>query len=409
MLTSVSCNQKNAGNTGQFNADFSKKDSFTVKGTIENIDKGWVKLYEEAPDFSSFSIDSTQLKGGNFTLTGTLEKMLPAFLTVNDTLFVPSIFLEPGTVSIKARLKKAETFKEYYFGSEKFYLDFDIKGTTANEEFQEYRSAMEAVFSKSFQSRLDSAFNTLNGLDAVVDSISFDRYSKDSEILMNSLRYKIDSVRKSFVAAQGSASVSPYILTQQGSGFNLDVFSVVEMEELFNGLNASLSQNVFYQLCQKKLERAKKLKVGENAPDFNYQHVNGKRSSLTKMKGSYVLLEFWAHWCAPCLAKFPDLTKVYNEYATSGFEILAIHDNTDTKIWLPMHKAMGLPWPSILIDEAEGKDSSIWELYDIETLPTTYLIDKTGKIRMRNPSTEMLRAILDNEKPTKQWGLNLLN
>jgi peroxiredoxin len=112
------------------------------------------------------------------------------------------------------------------------------------------------------------------------------------------------------------------------------------------------------------------------APDFTLQDLSGKKVSLSGLKGSVVLLEFWATWCPPCRSSIPGLERLHKAYGGKGLTILAI--SVDEGGWdkvsnfIAEHK---ITYPVLKgTDEVSTK-------YLVRMIPAMYLVDKQGVIR----------------------------
>ena len=137
--------------------------------------------------------------------------------------------------------------------------------------------------------------------------------------------------------------------------------------------------------------------VGQKAPDFELQTVDGKSMKLSDLKGKPVMLNFFATWCPPCRAEMPVLQEVYKEYEAQGFVILAVNLNESELVLKSFREKLGLTFP-IVID----KDDRVSRLYDIVPLPTSYFVDKngvvqgkwTGEVRSKDQLKQLLQPIL---------------
>jgi peroxiredoxin len=115
--------------------------------------------------------------------------------------------------------------------------------------------------------------------------------------------------------------------------------------------------------------------VGEMAPDISLPDANGNFVTLSSFKGKVVLVDFWASWCGPCKATLPATIKLYNRYKAQGFEVLGISLDTDRDAWLRATNRYKLPY--IQLNDAASTSASDYFVYAI---PTSFLVDQTGKV-----------------------------
>jgi len=112
------------------------------------------------------------------------------------------------------------------------------------------------------------------------------------------------------------------------------------------------------------------------APDFTLKTIDGQEITLSKLKGKVVLLDFWATWCGPCRESIPHLIQLYKTYRENGFEMIGISlDKGDAAVVRNFAKSMDIPYPIVIATEEMARD------YRVTSIPTTFFIDKEGKIR----------------------------
>lgn len=126
-----------------------------------------------------------------------------------------------------------------------------------------------------------------------------------------------------------------------------------------------------------------KLKLLSNpkpAPDFILLDMDGESHSLKHYRGKVVLINFWASWCSPCLREMPSLQKLYEDLGTTSFVVLAINQwEDDERAFEFMGQLNPAPTFPILFD----KDSKISDRYGVQGLPSSYIVDKQGRIVYR--------------------------
>ena len=84
-------------------------------------------------------------------------------------------------------------------------------------------------------------------------------------------------------------------------------------------------------------------------------------------ENEYVLIDFWASWCSPCIAEFPTLKKLYSTYNNDGFEIVSVSLDRQSYEWKVMSEKQELPW--IDLADTEGMDGSTATTYSVEGIP----------------------------------------
>jgi peroxiredoxin len=134
---------------------------------------------------------------------------------------------------------------------------------------------------------------------------------------------------------------------------------------------------------KKKQEASLTTAIGKKAPEIEMPLVNGEQLKLSELKGNVVLLDFWASWCGPCRAENPNVVKLYNKYKDSGFTVYSVSMDSNKDKWLQAIEKDQLTWPSHVSD-LKGWSSSGGRTYGVSSIPTTYLIDKKGKIIRKN-------------------------
>jgi thiol-disulfide isomerase/thioredoxin len=120
------------------------------------------------------------------------------------------------------------------------------------------------------------------------------------------------------------------------------------------------------------------IKFGYNAPELALPSLNGDTLRLSSLKGKVVLLDFWASWCGPCRMANKGLAKLYSKYKSKGFEILSVSLDENSNSWKKAIKKDKAIWLQVIDDR--GPEAFTAMKWQITSIPTTYLIDKEGKL-----------------------------
>ena len=130
-------------------------------------------------------------------------------------------------------------------------------------------------------------------------------------------------------------------------------------------------------------------KIGTMARNIGGFDVNGTKVSLSDFKGKYVLIDFWASWCAPCRAAMPALKESYEKVkAKENFVLLSVSLDTKKEGWLKAIAKDGIPWLNISNLKGWGEPASA--AFGIRAIPANVLIGPDGKIVAYNLFDEAL-------------------
>lgn len=119
------------------------------------------------------------------------------------------------------------------------------------------------------------------------------------------------------------------------------------------------------------------LAVGELAPDFVLNYTDGNQVTLSDLRGHPVILNFWATWCGPCRLEMPDLVRVYQEHAEDGLVVIGVNFQENNDQIKAFAEEFGIPFPLA----ADAGD--VARAYQVRVMPSSYFIDKEGKVNTR--------------------------
>mgnify|MGYP005853822767 CR=1 FL=1 len=120
------------------------------------------------------------------------------------------------------------------------------------------------------------------------------------------------------------------------------------------------------------------LEAGDDAPDFALPSLTGDGTvELSRYRGKLVYLDFWASWCAPCLTAIPEIEKMRKEFPADRFQVIAVNLDQKTRKALRFLEKNPIGYPS-----ASDPEGRLPTRFGVDTMPTSYLIDGDGVIRL---------------------------
>lgn len=150
------------------------------------------------------------------------------------------------------------------------------------------------------------------------------------------------------------------------------------IRKMLNQLSPEIQKLPSARMLETQLVLARNLEKGKLLKSISLADTAGRRVSISDFKGKYVLIDFWASWCAYCRLEHPGFIQAYNKYKQKGFQIISVtlDKPTEKRAWMNAIKKdqIGL-WPQ-LMDELNAAQ----EVYNIRAVPANYLIDGEGII-----------------------------
>lgn len=120
-------------------------------------------------------------------------------------------------------------------------------------------------------------------------------------------------------------------------------------------------------------------KPGELAPAFALDKLEGGSLALADLRGSPLMINFWATWCPPCRGEMPDLDALQRQHRDAGLVVLAVNLQEDAPTVRRYADTLGLTLPIVL-----DRNGRVADRYNLTALPTTYFVDREGVVRDLN-------------------------
>lgn len=323
---------------------------YVLSGKFDNFKSDSVFLMTDSEEVLS-SVPSSD---GSYTFTGDIDAPMLAIVSADRNVDnIGCIFvLEPGNITVSSVL-------------DSFYV---AHGTKANEGFSGFITENYKIrikISETGGMATDDLISMIENLD--------EKIKKD---VMDNL----DNFYGLFCVNRLSEPDDPESTRQF-----LDKFP------------ESVRKSEMWKSMDQEIDRAMNFGVGKPYLDFTQDDQDGNPITASKViadsRNRYVLIDFWASWCGPCMNELPYIKEAYQTYSSKGFEILGVSLDREREDWLRAIKEENMNW--LHVSDLNYWNNAVAELYGIHSIPANFLVDcKTGLIVEKGLRGDALSRIL---------------
>lgn len=345
------------------------KPNFTLTGIAKGVQDGTMVYLERQDEAKgTMAIDSVKISKGTFTIKGTATEPAVNFIQVKGVEGKIAFILDQGTIIFK--IYKDSIGKSV------------IGGTSDNDALQKFN-----VFSQKVQQKMQD-FQTVNmekmqTAQANKDNATIQQLMDEFGLLQNELL----AYTTSYPEKNPNSFLSVLLLDNM---FNQPEVDIQKIKNVYGSLNAKLKQTKPGISIKTKIDNFKDLSEGSVAPDFSAPTPDGKTLSLKQALGKVTIIDFWASWCGPCRKENPNVVALYNEFHAKGLNIIGVSLDKDGAKWKEAIAKDGLTWSHV--SNLQFWTDPIAVLYNIKSIPATYILDEKGVIIATNLRGEELRA-----------------
>lgn len=332
--------------------------SYKIEGEVQIRElSGKTILIKERINRVWTALDSVKIENGSFHFQGSCDTAKIAFLCFElpsgEKVRRPFV-LENGKIEVLI-----DTLNNIQF-----------QGTQQNEILQKYFSEKKSFYI--------SAENTYKALS---DSSVGSQQRLELEKEVKNLEKKEVEIDKKYAAEYVNTVAGTYIF--ESSFYSMTIEEKEKIIGLMNDLTKKRTRVI--EIIQ-GIETEKKTAKGQVFIDIKLPSTNGDSIALSSLIGKtdYVLIDFWASWCGPCMQSLPELKSFYNKYKNSKIEIFGVSLDDDAAAWKGTVEKQKLIWKHV--SDLQGWKSEGAKKYAISSIPATILINKQGIIEGRNLS-----------------------
>ena len=356
-----------------------QSDKVTIKGKVSGISDGTeIRLLPGATHSNESPIATTTITNGEFSMTTEAPGPRMFYLQVDGHTGIIKFMAENGDdVYITAESKEGR--------GGNMFSSTSITGSSIHEEY------LKKVAPREQLNEMHLKYNEEN--KEVSAKMSAARRAGDQklqqEIAQSEEWKKLEREEREFFNTV-ETTYSGLFLSNADSWWGpllmLDVMSYFteEQREPFENFSQEAKDSYYGQILRNELYPVGL--VGDRYPSFVLTDDSGKNVDVQALitGKKYILIDFWASWCAPCRREIPNLKKLYETYSSKGFEIISISIDRKEDDWRKALEEEQLKWPNFL--DTNGAQN-VW---GVRTIPAMFLLDGSGKIVSENIRGESL-------------------
>lgn len=343
----------------------SNPDGYTIEGTVTGDLKDGTSVYLKKANEQNqpVDVDTAIVENGLFTFTGTTLSPELHYLFIDQTQGNIPLVLEQGSIEVS-------THKDSLAYA-------DVKGTQQNKLFADFLSSSRALSRRALSMNDDMREASVRRDTVVMNSLREEYFE---------LQEEAKDFELNFAKENPDALISALIIDKLLSTGSIPV---PEIKDLFEALTPEIKNTKVGERIKERLEKAENAAVGSRAPNFKAPTPTGEELALHDVLGKATILDFWAAWCKPCRAENPNVVRIYEKYRGQGLSILGVSLDRKAEDWKRAIEEDGLEWNHV--SNVQYFDE-IAELYNVNAIPATFVLDENGIIVAKNLRGAALEA-----------------
>ena len=336
--------------------DITSKNTYKIVGEVDSLSKRQPIFLCHFDENRVSRIDTTYARKNKFTFAGEFEKDHLALISTGsfpDRVKSAKIFLECGTIYVKLGCPS------------------NVSGTILNTKYQKYLDSDQSI-----NTRYSAWINYHPANDSLqlirqdsIDSINNQHWENETDVVLKNIRNDLGKFlfKRKFIKLGYRIFDLVYSSADSTVWNDTTYLKYIYWRELENRK-------------EKIIENNEKKTIGRQFTNFKFLNIDNDTVQLSDYvgKSKYLLLEFWASWCSPCIADQKILKEKYKDLHSKGLEIIGISTDENKNAWRNSVKKNSADWPQLL--DINPGDGGIRSVYKFNGIPHYVILNEKGLI-----------------------------
>jgi thiol-disulfide isomerase/thioredoxin len=266
-------------------------------------------------------------------------------------------------------------------GSKDSIYSATITGTAQNDVYEFYRKEV----SRPLSMKRAKMYDAIDSLEKLNDSTGIKRLRNT---YLTRYNHENEANIYRFIEQSPTNYGALYELSHITDFINIDT-----AKKYYLKLSRELRDNTLGKKLKYALfDYPELVKQKKPMPSFSLPDTAARVRSISEFRGKYVLIDFWASWCGPCLKELPELKRLDSIYKSGGLQILGISLDTNRTLWTAAINSHGINWVNLC--DLKGNDSKPVVLLNVSAVPAKFLLDPEGNILLKDASLSEIEKLL---------------
>ncbi len=343
---------------------------FAIEGSIKGLADGTkLELIPGGTHSEEKALAECIVNDGHFLFKGKLDEPRLFNIQVSSSYGIIAVMAENTKIEVNATASISKRGDDTVYN----FSDVLVKGSDLHQDYltkMAFKDSLNDEY-EAYYKKYDDVLNRLNkaradkddaGIAAIRNSDEYKAFEKAEHDFFTGVERSTNNA----ILKNKESFWGPLVMLQSMSYFT------PEQKTLYDAFSQEAKDSYYGQIVYKELFPPRL--VDKEVPAFELPDKKGKMHSFSQLSENkkYVLVDFWASWCAPCRKEIPNLKRIYSEFSGKGLQIVSVSIDQKQASWFKALDQEGMVWPNL------WDNNNVDDLFLVKAIPAMFLVDEKG-------------------------------